>query len=83
MLVFDRKNYEQIAFKKKRRKISMTKAELVAKMAEKTGATKAETDKMVNAFITTVRENLQNGGTVKLVGFFSGHYETQKSANRR
>ncbi len=47
----------------------MNKAELVAKVAEKSGATKASTEEMLNALVETVQGEVAKGGTVELVGF--------------
>ena len=55
----------------------MNKAELVAKITEKTGL-KAE--KFVNAFIETVSDALAEGDKVQLVGF--GTFETRERAAR-
>ena len=45
-----------------------TKAELIAAMAEKTGITKADTEKMLNAFISVVQGELAQGEQVRLDG---------------
>ena len=45
-----------------------TKAELIAAMAEKTGITKADTEKMLNAFISVVQAELVAGAQVRLDG---------------
>lgn len=47
----------------------MNRLELVNVIAEKTGATKKDTENMVAAFVDTVKEALQNGDKVQLVGF--------------
>lgn len=49
----------------------MNKAELVAKVAEKTELSKRDAEKAVNAFISSVSESLANGEPVQLVGFGS------------
>ena len=45
-----------------------TKAELIAAMAEKTGITKADTGKMMEAFIAVVQKELIQGEKVRLDG---------------
>lgn len=51
----------------------MTKTELIAAMAEKTGITKADTGRMMDAFITVVQGALIQGEKVRLdgIGIFS------------
>ena len=46
----------------------MTKSELIAAMAEKTGITKADTGKMLDAFITVVQKELVAGNKVTILG---------------
>lgn len=45
------------------------KAEVVAKVAEAAGLTKAQADKAVVAFVDTVKDAMKTGGKVTLVGF--------------
>lgn len=47
----------------------MNKQELVAAMAEKSGLTKADSEKALNAFTAAVTDALSTGGNVQLVGF--------------
>jgi DNA-binding protein HU-beta len=49
----------------------MTKAELVAAMAEKTGLNKAQAKDALEAFIVSVSHSLKAGEEVRLVGFGS------------
>lgn len=57
----------------------MTKAEFVGKIAEKTGLTKADSEKAVNAFLETVTDALKSGDKVAFTGF--GSFEvTQRAA---
>lgn len=56
----------------------MTKAEFVAKMAEKTEFTKVDTEKAVNAFLETVTETLKAGDKITFVGF--GSFEVAERA---
>ena len=56
----------------------MNKAELVSKMAEKSGLTKKEAEAALNAFMKSVEEALVAGDKVQLVGF--GTFETRERA---
>ena len=47
----------------------MTKKELVAAMAEKTGLTKTAAEAALNAFMETVIDEMKACGKVQLVGF--------------
>ena len=47
----------------------MNKAELIAAVAEKTGLSKKDTEKVVNATFDTITETLETGEKVQLVGF--------------
>ena len=58
----------------------MNKAELVTKMAEKSGLTKKEAEQALNAFMKSVEEALVEGDKVQLVGF--GTFETRERAAR-
>jgi DNA-binding protein HU-beta len=58
----------------------MTKAELVAKIAEKAKLTKAQAESAVAAFLCTVTTELVNDGKVALVGF--GTFSSSKRAAR-
>jgi DNA-binding protein HU-beta len=49
----------------------MTKAELVAAIAEKAGLNKAQAKEALDAFITSVSSSLRAGKEVRLVGFGS------------
>lgn len=59
----------------------MNKAELVAKMAEKSGLSKKDTEAALNAFTMSVEEALVGGDKVQLVGF--GTFETRERAARQ
>ncbi len=54
----------------------MNKNELVAEVAKKSGLTKADSTRAVEAFIEAVSDALQSGDEVRLVGF--GTFSTQK-----
>ncbi len=59
----------------------MNKTELIAAIAEKSGLTKADSKKALDAFIESVGEEMKKGGKVALVGF--GTYSvTEKSARK-
>ena len=58
----------------------MSKTELVAAIAEKTGLTKKDSEAAVNAFIGTVTEQLKKGEKVQLIGF--GTVEVSERAAR-
>lgn len=47
----------------------MTKAELVAKMAEKAGLTKADAERALKSFLDSVQETLTDEGKLTLTGF--------------
>jgi DNA-binding protein HU-beta len=51
------------------KKTRMNKQELVASMAEKSGLTKADSEKALNAFVKSVSESLSKKQSVQLVGF--------------
>lgn len=59
----------------------MTKAELVALVAEKAELTKKDADKAVAAVLDTVTEALIKGDKVALVGF--GTFEVKERAARK
>lgn len=58
----------------------MNKTELVSAIAEKSGLSKADSEKALNAFTDAVTSELKNGGKVQLVGF--GTFEVSKRAAR-
>ncbi|MBQ6401364.1 MAG: HU family DNA-binding protein [Firmicutes bacterium] len=59
----------------------MNKAELIAAVAEKTGATKKESELAVNAFVGTIEEALKKGEKVQLIGF--GTFEVRQRKARQ
>lgn len=59
----------------------MNKSELVSKIAEKSGLTKKDSEKALDAFVESVMEALQNGDKVQLVGF--GTFEIHDRAERK
>ena len=58
----------------------MNKAELIAVVAEKSGLSKKDTEKAVNATIDTITDSLKEGDKVQLVGF--GVFEVKERAAR-
>ncbi|MEZ0536974.1 HU family DNA-binding protein [Caldicellulosiruptoraceae bacterium PP1] len=58
----------------------MNKNELISAMAEKSGLTKKDAEKALNAFVDAVTEALQNNDKVQLVGF--GSFEVRERAER-
>lgn len=58
----------------------MNKTELVAALAEKTGASKKDTDNTINAFTEVIIEALKRDGKVQLPGF--GTFELRIRAAR-
>lgn len=59
----------------------MTKNELVAAIAESSGATKKDSEAMLAAFIEAVTRALSEGDTVQLVGF--GTFEVRERGARK
>ena len=47
----------------------MNKAELIAEVAAKTGLSKKDTEKAMNAALDTITASMKNGEKVSLVGF--------------
>jgi len=58
----------------------MNKTELIAKVAEKSGFTKKDTETVVEAVLDVIQEALANGEAVQLVGF--GTFEVRERAAR-
>ncbi|MCH5323690.1 MAG: HU family DNA-binding protein [Eubacterium sp.] len=58
----------------------MTKAELVAKVAEKADLTKKDAEKAINAVVDSIKETLADGEKIQLVGF--GTFEVRERAAR-
>lgn len=59
----------------------MTKTDLIDKIAEKTGLTKKDSGKALDAFIEAVKEALAAGDKVQIVGF--GSFEVRQRAARK
>ena len=64
----------------------MNKQELIAMISEKTGMTKADANRAVDAYHESVMQELKNGGEVRLVGFGTfllGHRAATTGRNPR
>ena len=61
----------------------MTKADLVDKIAEKSGLTKAAGEKALNAFLDAVKESLLSEGRLSLTGFGTFAVESRKERTGR
>jgi DNA-binding protein HU-beta len=59
----------------------MTKAELIAKVAEKSGFSKKDADKATSAVIDAIVESLAAGEKVQIVGF--GSFEVRQREERK
>lgn len=59
----------------------MNKQELIAKVAENSGVTKGNTEKVIEAFTSTVEDAVASGETVKIVGF--GAWEKHFRSSRK
>jgi Bacterial nucleoid DNA-binding protein len=59
----------------------MNKAELIAKIAEKSNLTKKDSEVALNATIESIQDALKKGEKVQLVGF--GSFEVTKRAQRK
>ncbi|NPV71085.1 MAG: HU family DNA-binding protein [Firmicutes bacterium] len=59
----------------------MNKAELVSAVAEKTGITKKDTEKVINSTVDAIQEALSKNDKVSLVGF--GTFEVRQRAARK
>lgn len=58
----------------------MNKAELISAVSEKTGLSKKDSEKAINATFDTIVESLESGEKVQLVGF--GVFDTKERAPR-
>ncbi|NLJ71810.1 MAG: HU family DNA-binding protein [Syntrophomonadaceae bacterium] len=59
----------------------MNKTDLVSEVASKTGMTKKDVDKVVNAFFSSVEGALKSGDKVQLIGF--GTFEVRDRQERK
>ncbi|MBR6329287.1 MAG: HU family DNA-binding protein [Lachnospiraceae bacterium] len=58
----------------------MNKTELISALAEKTEVSKKDAEKVVNAFVEVVGEQLKKGDKIQLIGF--GTFEVAERAAR-
>jgi DNA-binding protein HU-beta len=58
----------------------MNKTELINQVAEKSGLTKKDSTKAVDAVFDSITEALRNGDKVQLIGF--GNFEVRERAER-
>lgn len=58
----------------------MKKAELIDSVAEKSGLTKADSERAINAFTDSITEGLKAGGSIQLKGF--GTFSVSERAAR-
>jgi DNA-binding protein HU-beta len=59
----------------------VNKADLISVMAEKSGLTKKDSEKALNAFVDAVQQALVEGDRVQLVGF--GTFEVRERSARK
>ena len=59
----------------------MNKTELIAAVADKAGITKKDAERIVNATVDTIIQNLSKGEKVQLSGF--GTFEVRERAERK
>lgn len=61
----------------------MNKSELIAAIAEKTELTKKDSEKALNAFVSSVTEALAEGDKVQLIGFGTFEVRDRKAREGR
>jgi nucleoid DNA-binding protein len=61
----------------------MTKAEVIALLMERTGLSRADATNAVETFLERIKEGLQRGEKVSLVGFGSFYVKEQRPRNGR
>ena len=59
----------------------MTKAEIVERVAQKTGFSKKESVEMVELLFDTMKSTLETGEKLKITGF--GNFEVKQKSDRR
>jgi len=59
--------------------VTVTKADIVNKIAEATGLTKVETEAVVNGFISIIRDAMTNGDGIEIRGFGTFKIKEKKS----
>ncbi|MDP4117712.1 MAG: HU family DNA-binding protein [Bacillota bacterium] len=65
----------------KKENYTMNKTDLISGIAERSGLTKKDSEKALEAFITTVQEGLIAGNKISLAGF--GTFEVKQRAARK
>ena len=58
-----------------------TKEDIIGKISEDTGVAKNQAKKVVDSFLDSVAEGLQDGGKVTLVGF--GTFQVKQQSSRK
>lgn len=61
----------------------MNKPEIITSISEKSGLTKKDSEKALDAFVKTVEEGLSEGKKIKLVGFGSFQVKDRKARKGR
>ncbi|CCH50383.1 HU family DNA-binding protein [Pseudodesulfovibrio piezophilus] len=61
----------------------MTKAELVAKIADKNGSSKAQAEASMNAILDTIKDELAAGSKITLTGFGTFSVSERKARTGR
>lgn len=61
----------------------MTKAELIAEIAQTSGLTKADTEKSLNAFVEVAKKTLKKDGKLAIAGFGSFVVSKRKARKGR
>ncbi len=59
----------------------MNKTDLISEVAARTGMTKKDVEKLVNAFFSTIEGTLKSGDKVQLIGF--GTFEVRNRQARK
>ena len=59
----------------------MNKTDLISEVADRTGMTKKDVEKVVNAFFSTIEDTLKSGDKVQLIGF--GTFEVRDRQARK
>lgn len=61
----------------------MTKAEVAARLAEKTGISQKQSVEALEVFLNCIKQSLQNGDKVSLVGFGTFYIKEREARNGR
>jgi DNA-binding protein HU-beta len=79
-VTFSARLYKRSTTRTTAKEHTMTKTELAAALAERTGQTKTAAGSSINALVDIVTEELKQGGDVRLIGF--GTFATRKREAR-